>query len=178
MDLSADTAFANNTRPGTPVPPSSRSVLSSPNPGESSKERRDSNSTIRPTGSEVDQQGVEVKEGSGESGEASGSRLKESTTVEQDKEVGLEKEVGQVVQQLSSWGGSFWGGFRKQVSEISAWKLMAVSDHHLITPFFSPCSFSRALHHGIPDINLFIPSTCASTYHGPSIPHTRRPTPL
>ncbi|KAJ9123973.1 hypothetical protein QFC22_000764 [Naganishia vaughanmartiniae] len=26
----------------------------------------------------------------------------------------LEDEVGQVVQQLSSWGGSLWGGFRKQ----------------------------------------------------------------
>lgn len=28
----------------------------------------------------------------------------------------LEQEVEQVVQNLSSWGGSLWGGLRKQVS--------------------------------------------------------------
>jgi hypothetical protein len=33
----------------------------------------------------------------------------------------LEAEVGQVVQQLSSWGGSLWGGFRKQVWRVDAW---------------------------------------------------------
>lgn len=30
----------------------------------------------------------------------------------------LEKEVGEVVNQLSTWGNSFWGGFKKQVCHL------------------------------------------------------------
>jgi hypothetical protein len=99
MDLSADTAFASpSTRSSTPVPagPSSNST----EPLEATPDnRRDSSSTIRPAAEEV------VK--SGEAEKAEEPRADQAS---------LEKEVGQVVQQLSSWGGSFWGGFKKQVS--------------------------------------------------------------
>lgn len=39
----------------------------------------------------------------------------------------LEEEVGQVVNQLSSWGGSFWGLAKKQV-RLSVLKHVQISD--------------------------------------------------
>ncbi|GHJ88638.1 hypothetical protein NliqN6_5040 [Naganishia liquefaciens] len=47
---------------------------------------------------------------------SSGQASNEDAGLEKRSEqsVSLEQEVGQVVQQLSSWGGSFWGGLRKQ----------------------------------------------------------------
>jgi hypothetical protein len=111
MDLSADAAFVNNTRPGTPAAVAEASTSAGP----SKQERRDSSSTIRPEGVVV-----EEKEG-GEEKEKDAAVKNESaatTATATATAAGLEQEVGQVVQQLSSWGGSFWGGFRKQASQF------------------------------------------------------------
>lgn len=105
MDLSADAAFVNNTRPGTPVPPAVSAEASS-STGSSSVERRDSSSTIRP--GQVDEKGVGGTQDAADVAKADADDA-------QAKAAGLEQEVGQVVQQLSTWGGSFWGGFKKQV---------------------------------------------------------------
>ena len=107
MDLSADAAFANNTRPGTPVA-SAPSAEASTSAGSSKLDRRDSSSTIRPELTDKDK-------GKGD-GQESDDTVRTEAERAQAKAAGLEQEVGQVVQQLSTWGGSFWGGFRKQVS--------------------------------------------------------------
>jgi hypothetical protein len=107
MDLSADAAFVNNTRPGTPAAVAEASTSAGP----SKQERRDSSSTIRPEGVVV-----EEKEGGEEKEKDAAVKNESAATTATATPAGLEQEVGQVVQQLSSWGGSFWGGFRKQAS--------------------------------------------------------------
>lgn len=110
MDLTADAAFAPGstipTRSHTSDPAGSSATVTSPLLGASTEDRRDSGSTIRPT--LVDAEGSTRTAEIGDKVEAA-----EPGAIKLDQ-ASLEQEVGQVVQQISSWGGSFWGGFKKQ----------------------------------------------------------------
>ncbi|KAJ9097690.1 hypothetical protein QFC21_004727 [Naganishia friedmannii] len=92
MDIASDSAFNPISRAATPKPADSGTANASAGPS--------SHGNV----SQNDSQGT-LDDLIASTTESAASSNNAST---------LEDEVGQVVQQLSSWGGSLWGGLRKQ----------------------------------------------------------------
>lgn len=98
MEFSAETAFVTDTPgPGTPKPEQQTTDKSGPTSSSSSSSK--DKDTVKPpeTNQSVEQ-----------------NSLNEPKTDSPTPQSTQQDEVTQVVSQLSTWGGSLWGGFKKQ----------------------------------------------------------------
>jgi hypothetical protein len=116
MEQQSGLTFGQSSRPETPVLDSSSHPAKVQSISEDAPSASSSTATLKPAteGSEgaLTNETEKVSETSESVGLA--ARAQQRGLYQGS----LEDEVGQVVNQLSSWGGSFWGLAKKQVSNI------------------------------------------------------------